>query len=184
MIKFFVNNLGETSRDDVQDDLGDDDVRTILGLGADAEVGDTHYDEAEQRELAKLSKQERAVFDAWRRLSGLTTNLFRVSARLREDWTGKEYAEVLVTTEFQALAGRPKFWESVYVFAREANARVDWEEQHRLLHGKNKGKWERQVGVVWAFPLTVPARTVDRFIKQMRFEIDQLPLRKQWVSVA
>lgn len=165
---FWINNLGETSLDDTHEDL------------------------------KNFPARERRVFTKWDACAKYTNSLFRVQARIREDWTGREHEEITVTTEFLALLRRPAFWEEVFAFAKETNAKIEWEAVHRRVDqcgtidkrgdritrtGKNHGKWERQVGLVWTFPVSVRPTEVERFIKQMRFEIDKTPLRKQWVNV-
>lgn len=163
--------------------------------------GDTRLDDACENNPNKFPARERRIFTKWDACAKYTNSIFRVQARIREDWIGREHEEITVTTEFIALAGRPKFWKKVFDFANETNGKIEWEWISRHLDhswktddednkipgterfGKNHGKWERQVGLVWTFPVSVKPVEIERFIKQMRFEIDKTPLRKQWVSV-
>ena len=67
--------------------------------------GDTNLDDTHE-DLKNFPARERRVFTKWDACTKYTNSLFRVQARIREDWTGREHEEITVTTEFIALVGR------------------------------------------------------------------------------
>lgn len=197
---FYINSLGETEK--TSGSANEEDVRKHFQLPEKRKLTQRHFDlyfKAEEK--AKLSEREYALMQNWHRLSQTTSALFRIQARIREDYRGNQIDEITLTTEVIELARVETYWNDVYAFALDTNARIEWESTSKNIehswrtnpdgskipgsdkYGDRYGKLERQVGIVWTFAPRTTVGDMKRHISRMKREMLKRKLGHNWVSV-